>query len=195
MTHLPVVREGGLEGSRERNIAVHRGAAARVSGLGSGLIPLSFEMRLFYPRGHLHILSLGAIILHAAVHATLALLPASERLRGKVDAQLSPWLSGCIVLHSHSSVKQCLSEVLHFRHESRGHSFPEPLDVGAYDRVALAMSMSEATALSLKRRLHVSGARCDAGLQEDATSSWTGRRGRASVVRPMCKRSTPMMKR
>ena len=133
--------------------------------MGRGLKPLSFEMRLFYRLGHLHVLSLGAIILHAPVHATLALLPASEGFRTKVNAQLSSWLSGSIVLDSHSSVKQCLSEVLHFRHESRGHSFPEPLDGGAYDAVALAMSVSEATALSLKRYLHVSGARCDAGLQ------------------------------
>ena len=96
---------------------------------------------------------------------TLALLPGSEGLRAKVDAQLSTWLSGGVVLHSHSSAQQCLSEVLHGSRESRGHSVPEPFEGGAYDAVALAMSMSAATALSLKRCLHVSGARCDAGLQ------------------------------
>ena len=118
-----------------------------------------------YRRGQLHVLPLGAIILLAAVHATLALLPGSEGLSAKVHAQLSRWLSGGIVLHSHSSVKQCFSEALHGSHETGGHSFPEPLNGGAYHAVALAMSVSEATTLSLKRYLHVSGARCDAGLQ------------------------------
>ena len=165
MRPLPVRREGGLEGASERDLAVRRGAGARESGFGSRQLPLSFELRPIYRRGQLHVLPLGAILLLAAVHATLALLPGSEGLRAKVDAQLSRWLSGGIVLHSHSSVKQCFSEALHGSHESGGHSFPEPLDGGAYDAVALAMSVSEATALSLKRCLHVSGARRDAGLQ------------------------------
>ena len=76
-------------------------------------MPLSFVVWLIYRRGLLHVLPLGAILLLAAVHATLALLPGSEGLRAKVDAQLSPWLSGGVVLHSGGHGKQCFSAPVH----------------------------------------------------------------------------------
>ena len=113
MRHLPVRREGGLEGASERDLAVRRGADARESGFGSRPMPLSFEVRLIYRRGQLHVLHPSAILLLAAVHATLALLPGSEGLRAKVDAQLSRCLSGSILLHTCSSAKESLSESLH----------------------------------------------------------------------------------
>ena len=63
--------------------------AAEPSGFGSCQKLFSFEVRLIHRRGQLHVLPLGVILLLAAVHATLALLPGSERLRTKVDAELS----------------------------------------------------------------------------------------------------------
>ena len=165
MRPLPVRGEGGLEGAGKRDLAVRRGAEARESGFGGRQMPLSFEVRLLHRRGQLHVLPRGAILLLAAVHTTLALLPGREGLRAKDDAQLSRWLSGGIVLHSRSSGQQCFSEAVHGCGESGGYSIPEPLDGGADDAVPFAVSVREATALSFQRSLHVSGARCDAWLE------------------------------
>ena len=81
------------------DLAVRRGACARLSGFGSSGISFSFEVRLLHRWGQLHVLPHGVILFIAAIHATLPLLPGSEGLRAKLDAHLSSRLSGLSLIH------------------------------------------------------------------------------------------------
>ena len=83
---LPVRGKGGLESSREGDLAVRCRAQARESAFGGGHKPLSLHVGLLHWFGQLHEVPPGAIVLIATVHATLALLPGRERLRPKLDA-------------------------------------------------------------------------------------------------------------
>ena len=165
VTPLPVRGKRRLEGASEWKLAVRRGAEARESGFGSRQMSLSFEVRLLHRRGQLHVLPLGAILVFAAVHTTLPLLPGSEGFRTKLDAQLSSWFSGGIVLHSRGHAKKCFPEAVHGSGESGGHRIPEPLYGRADDAVPFAVCVREASALSFQGSLHVGSARCDAGLK------------------------------
>ena len=83
---LPVRGEGGLESSREGDLAVRCRAQSRESAFGGGHKPLSLHVGLLHWCGLLNQRPLGAVLLVATVHATLVLLPGRERLRPKIDA-------------------------------------------------------------------------------------------------------------
>ena len=75
---LSVSRKSRLKGTGKRQLPVCGGASPWQTTCCSCLAPLSLHVRLFH--GWCDVLTQGSIVVFAAVHTALALLPAAERL-------------------------------------------------------------------------------------------------------------------
>ena len=89
---LAICREGGLEGSRQWHTAVGCSASQSQAGLCGSTATLALHVRLLHRRCQLDVLPQRAVLIFAAVHATLALLPLREGLCRKLNAELATGL-------------------------------------------------------------------------------------------------------
>jgi hypothetical protein len=122
-------------------------------------------MGLLHGRCNLDVLPESLVLLLAAVHSTLALLPSGERLRAQIDFHLAARFPGGVVLHRGCRSEQGVPDVAHCRCEALCDGASEPCHCGSYDAVALAVAMREPATLCFKGCLHVGGARRHARLQ------------------------------